>query len=482
MRVFLRPGITFAPFAVSLLFSCWLNPPVLAAPLSFTPPDSIPVGAWPVAVTAADWNADGIPDLAVSDNSANRVSLLLGNGDGSFRPRIDLMTDVAPHGVAAVDLDRDGHLDMVVVHGVTDSVSVLRGNGDGTFAPKIDYPCGYNAIDISAGDLNGDGWPDLALASFAAGGVIVLLNDGAGGLGPPVVYQAGINPVGAVITELNGDGKLDVATADGGYLNRDWSISTLMGKGDGSLQAPTTYGTGLWPISIAAGDLDGDGWVDLAESCEGSGHVALLLNNRDGTFRGSGTTVGTDCGLMAIADLDQDGHLDLVVPERGGPNNTVAVSLGRGDGSFLPSVSWPAGVAPYSCAVADFNLDGWPDIVVTNPSTNSISVLFNATGIVSVDAGRATRGLEFFPPAPNPARDRLSIRYRLPSAGPVDLLVYDTAGRWVATLLHEVRPPGEGSFNWDLRDHRGPSIRAGVYFMVLQSSGMVRSQPVVVLH
>src|SRR5207237_5072267 len=170
--------------AVSLLF--WLTFPSPALAGDFA------VGTSPYSVAMGDFNGDGHLDLAVANGGSNDVSVLLGNGDGTFRAarNFDAGLGGGPLWVAVGDFNRDGKLDLVVANSSSDSVGVLLGNGDGTFGPALTFPAGGSQPQsVAVGDFNGDGKPDLAVASYYSNNVTVLLGKGDGTFGPATVVQ-----------------------------------------------------------------------------------------------------------------------------------------------------------------------------------------------------------------------------------------------------------------------------------------------------
>jgi hypothetical protein len=189
--------------------------------------------------------------------------------------------------------------------------------------------------------------------------------------GPSILSATGVFPTGIAVGDFNGDGNLDVVTAN----TLDNTISVLMGRGDGTFQAPVNYTVGDRPERIAVGALHGSGLPDLVVANAGSNSLTVLLNNGNGTFRNGGM-IAIDSGFRAVvlADLNGDGKPDLAVA-CGAPSDDVDVFLGNGDGTFGPmtrltnSISW--GVSgPIDLVVGDFNRDGKPDIVTANANTS----------------------------------------------------------------------------------------------------------------
>jgi hypothetical protein len=196
----------------------------------------------PVAV--ADLTGNGRLDIVASNLFDNSVSVLLGNGDGTFRPQKDYPTGLFPSSVVVADVNGDGKPDIIVANQNGNSVSVLLGNGDGTFQPKKDYLVGQYPASVVVADVNRDGKPDIIVANLLDSTVSVLLGNGDGSFqaGPTVLLPKGYGPASVAVADLTGAGKQDLVTADS-YTNK---VSVMRGNGDGSFQRARLYGR-CWP-------------------------------------------------------------------------------------------------------------------------------------------------------------------------------------------------------------------------------------------
>jgi len=218
-----------------------------------------------------DFNGDAALDLALAGISPTTfVSVLLGNGEGSFQVARTFSVGNIPVSLAVGDLNGDGWLDLVVANSLfgNGSVSVLLGNGDGSFQPARNFPAGSSAVSLSLGDFNGDGWLDVVVSNVG-----VFLGNGDGTLQPPRSFAGAGNFV--VVGDFDGDGRLDLALA---HYSSNY-VSVLLGIGDGSFQLPRNFGVRSGPVSVAVGDFNGDGRLDLAVGNQNSNSVSVLINN-----------------------------------------------------------------------------------------------------------------------------------------------------------------------------------------------------------
>jgi hypothetical protein len=329
------------------------------------------------------------------------LSVLMGNGDGTFQDAAPY--DSGGYGatsVAIADVNGDGHLDLVVANDCQTfnqlsqcnslgGVSVLLGNGDGTFQPAVLYDSGgFDATSVAVVDVNGDGHPDLIVANqcqtFDQNGecvgpsqVGVLFGNGDGTFQPAVSYGSiGTDASSVAVGDVNGDGAPDLVVQGS-------VTSVLLGNGDGTFQTPVNYSLG--GQSIALGDLNGDGYPDVVVA---NGQVNVMLNSGDGTFQAPVIyNPGVEhASWVAIGDVN-GGALDIVTAssfqDKQHPAGGVGVLPGNGDGTFQPAASFGTGGRfTDSVAIGDVNGDGKADIVTANgygkkSTSSSVGVLLN---------------------------------------------------------------------------------------------------------
>jgi hypothetical protein len=342
---------------------------------TFQPPQPYAISDGPNGIAVGDVNGDGILDMVVGSNSVSAgVSILLGNGDGTFQTFQSFAVAESPGGVILADVNADGVQDIVLVHSdfQFSDVSVLLGNGNGTFQTEQRFSTGNLAQGLVVADLNGDGKLDIATVNATTSDVSIILGNGNGTFNappPPLRYYAG-NPVSTAIGDLNGDGKADLVIAD----NFSNNVAVLLGNGNGTFGTQQTFTAGTSPAAVVLADVNGDGKRDIITANNGSNDVSVLLGTGTGTFGAQQRfVVGTSPIFVAVADLNADGKLDIVTANSG--SNDVSVLLGTGTGTFGTQHRFAAGTFPTSLALADVNGDGKLDIIVSNHDSNDVSVL-----------------------------------------------------------------------------------------------------------
>ncbi len=269
------------------------------------------------ALASGDFNGDGILDLAVvteNDNSSGYVYIMLGKSDGAFQPpgaEMDLFDN--PESVVTADFNKDGNLDLAVSSSGSRTTSIFLGNGDGTFGAREDYGTGYFPTQLVVADLNNDGNIDLAVLDNA-GWVDTLIGNGEGMFTGSQVLPADSNPQGMAAGDLNGDGRIDLIVGNA----ESATISVFLGSGLGSFQPHVDYNAGSAPTSLVVGDFNGDGKLDVAATTDSG--LSVLLGNGDGTLQPALIyPVANSVALALVSgDFNQDGRLDVAFPNLGG--------------------------------------------------------------------------------------------------------------------------------------------------------------------
>jgi len=358
----------------------------------FAPPKSYAVGTAPIGVVTGDFNGDGKVDLVVANNGSGNVSVLLGNGDGTFQSAVKFDAGIAaPESIFAGDFNGDGKLDVAVFQSGNSSalaagvVSILFGNGDGSFQPPKTTMLAMSAAAIAVGDFNGDKNMDIVVANSDpatnAVGLQVLLAKGDG------TFQSG-NPVAdnlqnanLAVADFNKDGKPDLAVAVSG------GVQIMLGKGDGTFQiaATLTLEQGFNAVGMLTADLDSDGQTDLIVNsrelvpipcinpfnhCEGSvWHFEVYLGKGDGTFQ-NGLVNATQGRIVGVSDFNGDGKIDAA------DTLEFAIRLGKGDGTLSPAIPLP-NTTGWLALAADLDSDKLGDIIALDPTNNAINVFLN---------------------------------------------------------------------------------------------------------
>jgi len=327
-------------------------------------------GSGPNGVTLADVNQDGKLDAVVSNGSSSDVSTLLGDGTGKFGSPRAFVADQEPQAVAAADLNGDTFPDVVAItqDGQVPRAIVLLGNGDGSYAAVENVSAPSNPKAAVAGDVDNDGLPDLIVvpttASDQSGTVLVYRAVATGGFAAPLTLQSHGDVVAVGAGDFNGDGLLDVAALNGS--TQDISLFTATATGlpiTPTANVPIASGA----AALAVGDCDGNGLPDLAvmRQAVSTGTIDILVSNGDGFQAKPGLAVSSLPQAIDFGDFNNDGKLDLVVAN--GDSNTLSVFRGNGDGTFQVAVSvtipFVSGSAT-SLTTADFDGDGNDDIGV----------------------------------------------------------------------------------------------------------------------
>lgn len=390
------------------------------------------------AMIAADFNLDGQPDIATTNSACSCSTVFLGDGHGSFALKTTLPLPPANSSVlAAGDLDLDGVPELLI--SVSNSLlHSYHGLGDGTFGQVRSFPVGNAPSAIVILNLDSDGLPDIAVANSFDGTLSILLGMGGGDFAPQLTFTMSptSRPTAMASGNWDGLGSEDLAVVDeegslslfrnfssGSFASHEESLrvpdrsyslgmgdfdstgsldliassqtadgaALLLGHGDGTFDETPVFATGNSPSSLAVGDLDADGNIDLAAAAGGG--VSVLLGDGQGNLSPSvRTPIAEGAEVLSLQDFNSDGNLDVVAAAVFGD---ASVLLGRGDGTFVPASTFATYGEVTSIATADFNSDGKPDIALTtwflNITTGFLGVFlgdgagtFISTPVISV--------------------------------------------------------------------------------------------------
>jgi hypothetical protein len=325
-------------------------------PVDFFYPRTIyEVGGGAASVAVGDVDDNGILDIVTANALDHTVSVLLGDGDGTFERQLVFEVGRAPNSVVLADVDVDGFVDIVTANELDDTVSLLWGLGDGTFATAETIDVGRRPMEVVVEDLDGNGMPDIITANSGDNTVSVLLEVGGGTFADPVRYNVGRMPVSVTLGDLDDDGALDIVTAD----RVDGTISVLLGDGSGTFAEAVAHDAKAGPVEVRIEDLDDDGMMDVMTANLEMDFVVLLLGNGDGTFA-EPVTYDTDIGPTAVAfgDLNEDDLLEIVTVNYWGDSSTVLVNLEDNVPMFsdLDAPPWATGFPTLERLQGDQNL------------------------------------------------------------------------------------------------------------------------------
>jgi hypothetical protein len=337
------------------------------------------------AITVGDFNGDGLQDLATANHKSDDVSIFLGHGDGTFDGGFSVPAQKGADLLAFADLNLDHHADLVIGSGEAATILVRPGHADGSFGVEARILDNFSVQGVGIADFDRDGNLDLVVPyndgnpdQPPPGDLSVLPGNGDGSFGLEQHPGGKVGRGGVVVGDFNTDGKPDFAVTN----RRLGTVSVFLGRGDGTFGGETRFSVGYDPSRVASGDINGDGAPDLVVVNRAqyyppvNGDVSLLMGRGDGTFAPqSRMTVGSSPASATIADYDGDGHADLVVVNEGNFDDSAPGFLllfqGHGDGTFTPGPRLDAGLGAFQAIVRDLDGDGHLDVAVNNRGTFS---------------------------------------------------------------------------------------------------------------
>lgn len=433
---------------------------------------------YPTDIEAVDLNNDGYADLISSNANTSDLAVLLNKKNGTFLPAVTYSTglDSRPGALAVGDINNDGYVDVVTANGWAYKLTASLNKGNGTFAAYTEYyPKGSNRstsipLDVALSDVNKDGYADLvATVGNTTGTVQVFLNQKNGTFAQPASYQAaGIEPVSVVLDDVNGDTYPDIVTV----LQNDDQVEVLLNQRNGTFATPVTYSAGPTsaPDGLALSDVNHDGYPDIITGNAKSATAGVLLNQQNGTF---GPVTLYDLGStgrpylnyhyrVATGDIDKDGFADIAVTK--GDGDVLTLLLNKQNGTFGVPATYATGLnsAPSSVSLHDVNNDGKLDLLTATYQACRVGVFLSTTALAA-QANQVTRvSADLYP---NPTTGGATLSYSLPAPTTVSAQVFDQTGRLVLVLAHHQQ---QGSGRQALTV---PPLPTGLYTVQLLRNG-----------
>lgn len=347
----------------------------LAGDFLAAPGSPFAAGSAPTAIAQADFNSDGVTDIAALSSSG--LYLLLGNGSGGLATTIGpIAVGAFPSALAVGDINGDGFVDAAVANFGSNNLSILPGNGSGGFGAATTIAAGSGPNAIALADFNSDGLLDLVASNQDSNNLTYLRGNGTGGFSAfAVAPNVGTRPIALLVTDLNNDGRADLVVAN----SNSNSLSVFTGSGDGTFVVQPTLSTGTNPSAVTAADLNGDQIPDLAVTNRNANSITIYLGNGAGGFAtapSSPVAVNSSPASVAAGDFDGDGTLDLAYSS----TNGIATLKGQGTGAFVARQSTAATNASMVVAM-EANNDGIADIAFVTPA--GIQVILGRTAPTS---------------------------------------------------------------------------------------------------
>jgi hypothetical protein len=381
-------------------------------------------GSRPSTNEGADFNLDGLMDIAVGNSFNSIITVFLGDGNGSFSSVENYNAAQEVRGLMVIDVDGDGFMDIITANRLGSNLTVLKNNGDGTFIPSDTIETGSNGeTTCSAADVNGDGIIDLFVGALSSREVILLLGEGNGSF----IFHSKVSVTGqpwfTCTGDMNGDGIADVVSANSsGNL-----LAVILCDSLGNLSEPVHYSTGSFPLSIDLGDVDGDGDLDVVTSNYSAGSFTLYENDGTGVlFNRRDLAAGESGSCSVFHDRDNDGDLDMT------------------------------------------GVDELDDLLILFENTKS-------TGVAEQNIPET---FYLYQNYPNPFNPTTNFEFHIADFRFVSLKVYDVLGREVVTLINEEKPPGKYKINFNADRI---ILSSGVYFYKLSAGEFKDTKKMILL-
>lgn len=374
---------------------------------------------------AGDVNDDEFTDLVVVAETANDIRVLLNDGTGNYDPSemniINMPNANKPSTNDCADYNHDGIIDLAIGSTQNDNVSLFMGNTTTTFDPEQGLTADTGVRGLVTIDVNGDGWDDIATANRSGSSYSILINDGTGNFGEPTTINSNLNGETSIAAaDVNNDGIMDLII--GGFQSKN--VSTFINDGEGNFTQKDTVSLSGRPWMIAAGDINGDGNVDFVSANSSNGEVSVITGDGDGNLSLLGEYPSGEFTLsIKLGDIDGDGDLDFVASNYQSSNFTLYKN--NGSGAFSNPVKFPTTGAG-SCAIFhDRNNDGAMDLTLIDEVDDIVYLYENEPVTAGVDDLDLTSSLVY----PNPFSEIIHLK-EIPK-GVFNFKLIDLQGRIV---------------------------------------------------
>ncbi len=349
-------------------------PPTAGCAFPSLVPSNFAVGATPTNLAVGDFNNDAKPDLVVTNQVSNDVSILINNGGGGFAAPITIVSGgTNPYDVSVGLFNNDAIQDLAVINSGSSNVSIFLGVGNGTFNAPVNFITGPSPISIEVGDFNNDNRRDLAIANFGgffSGSISLLFGNGSGGFTLPATLRTGTQPAFVKAGNLNGDNAQDLVVANFGANN----VSVFFGVGDGTFSLSQNLTGSGGPVSVEIANVSGDSNLDLIVANYNGSSLSVFIGAANGTFTSGGVLPGGQNPISVVtADVLGDGVNRVAVALSSGNQISIATS-----GSLNSFQQYIVGSNPNAIVRADFNGDGKADLATVNSSSNNVTILTNS--------------------------------------------------------------------------------------------------------
>jgi hypothetical protein len=386
---------------------------------------------------AGDINSDGYSDLSVVNEITNDIRLFLNDGQGGYESFeiFDLPNGNTPSPNEGADFNADGVIDLAIANTQNTQVSILMGDGTEGYEPEVSYTADLRVRGIGILDADGDGDDDIVTANRSGNNMSLLLNDGTGVFDPPINFETGgDNETSLAVADVNGDGIMDAFV--GGYTSQD--IAIMLGDGNGGFTFSDRVDVSGNPWMITTGDVNGDGFADVVSANSTGNTASVIFGDGDG-FMDSEVFYSCPGFPLAIdlGDIDGDGDLDMITSNY----STARYNLyeNDGEGNFSDPIVYHASTAGSCVILHDRDNDGDMDITGIDEVDDLIFLFENDSTLTSVVELNQNAGIILSQSFPNPAHDQITINYNLNNNSAV-LHIYNQLGKIVAK--YELNPNG----------------------------------------